>query len=167
MTDLIPDQHRIIEIVTRVIDSDLKLLAEGPVIAVRRPEHELAKMDDLNVRQHGQSGLSARVRTSTIGEAEADALTIEFLIAVPGSEHRQINLVIDQPVQRVLESAGPNLLVELHWQQLRQMQINWVLARHRRLRSVSIQRRDACHFRVFSTASTLRFSRGHAVAMRR
>lgn len=79
MTGLIPDEHRIIEIATLVTDSDLNLLAEGPVIAVHQPEHELAKMDDWNVRQHGQSGLTARVRASTIGEAEAEALTIEFL----------------------------------------------------------------------------------------
>lgn len=79
MTGLIPEEHRIIEIATLVTDSDLNLLAEGPVIAVHQPEHELAKMDDWNVNQHGKSGLTARVRASAIGEAEAEALTLEFL----------------------------------------------------------------------------------------
>lgn len=79
MTGLIPDDHRIIEIATLVTDSDLNLLAEGPVIAVHQPEHELAKMDEWNVRQHGQSGLIDRVRASTIGEAEAGDMTIDFL----------------------------------------------------------------------------------------
>jgi oligoribonuclease len=79
MTGLVPEDHRIIEIATLVTDSDLNLLAEGPVIAVHQPELELAKMDDWNVNQHGKSGLTARVRASAIGEEEAEALTIEFL----------------------------------------------------------------------------------------
>ena len=79
MTGLIPEQHRLIEIATIVTDSQLNWLATGPVIAIYQPEDELAKMDDWNVRQHGQSGLTARVRASTTSEAEAEALTIAFL----------------------------------------------------------------------------------------
>jgi len=79
MTGLIPEQHRLIEIATIVTDSQLNWLATGPVIAIHQPEDELAKMDDWNVRQHGQSGLTARVRESTTSEAEAEALTIAFL----------------------------------------------------------------------------------------
>ncbi|MCX7061711.1 MAG: oligoribonuclease [Nevskia sp.] len=79
MTGLIPEQHRLIEIATIVTDSQLNWLATGPVIAIHQPEDELAKMDDWNVRQHGQSGLTARVRASTTSEAEAEALTIAFL----------------------------------------------------------------------------------------
>jgi len=79
MTGLIPEEHRLIEIATIVTDSQLNWLATGPVIAIHQPEHELAKMDDWNVRQHGQSGLTARVRASAISEAEAEAQTIAFL----------------------------------------------------------------------------------------
>lgn len=79
MTGLIPEEHRLIEIATIVTDSQLNWLATGPVIAIHQPEQELAKMDDWNVRQHGQSGLTARVRASTISEAEAEAQTIAFL----------------------------------------------------------------------------------------
>lgn len=79
MTGLIPEEHRLIEIATIVTDSQLNWLATGPVIAIHQPEQELAKMDDWNVRQHGQSGLTARVRASTTSEAEAEAQTIAFL----------------------------------------------------------------------------------------
>lgn len=79
MTGLIPEHHRIIEMATLVTDSDLNWLAEGPVIAIRQPEHELAKMDDWNVNQHGRSGLTARVRASTVSEADAEAETLAFL----------------------------------------------------------------------------------------
>ena len=110
MTDLIPDEHRIIETPTRVTDRDLNLLAEGPDTAVHQPEHELARMDDGDVRQHGPSGRTARVPAGTFGKADAEAMTIGFLIAAPGIEHRSINLVIDQAVQHVLKGSGKNLL---------------------------------------------------------
>lgn len=79
MTGLVPEEHRIIEIATVVTDAELNVLAEGPVIAVHQPEHELDKMDEWNITQHGRSGLTKRVRESAIGEAEAARLTVEFL----------------------------------------------------------------------------------------
>jgi oligoribonuclease len=81
MTGLAPDSDRIIEIATIVTDPDLNVLAEGPVIAVRQPEEALARMDEWNRRTHGSSGLLARVRASSVGEAEAERLTLEFLAA--------------------------------------------------------------------------------------
>ncbi len=39
----------------------------------------LAAMDDWNQKHHGESGLIDRVKASTINEAEAERLTIEFL----------------------------------------------------------------------------------------
>jgi len=79
MTGLIPEEHRIIEIATLVTDSALSILAEGPVIAVHQPEHELAKMDEWNVNQHGKSGLTQRVKDSILNEQDAEKLTLEFL----------------------------------------------------------------------------------------
>src|SRR5690606_39687117 len=58
---------------------DLNTLAEGPVLAIHQPDHVLDAMDDWNRRQHGASGLAARVRASTITTAEAERQTIEFL----------------------------------------------------------------------------------------
>jgi len=79
MTGLIPEEHRIIEIATLVTDSALNTLAVGPVIAVHQPEHELAKMDEWNVNQHGKSGLTQRVKDSILNEQDAEKLTLEFL----------------------------------------------------------------------------------------
>ena len=64
MTGLDPDRDVIIEMATIVTDSDLNTLAEGPVIAIH---------------QHGQSGLTQRVRESTVSMAEAEAQTLAFL----------------------------------------------------------------------------------------
>jgi oligoribonuclease len=79
MTGLRPDSDYIIEIATIVTDSALNILAEGPVLAIHQPDAVLDGMDDWNQRQHGQSGLIERVRHSTVGEQEAERMTLEFL----------------------------------------------------------------------------------------
>ena len=79
MTGLNPDTDRIIEIATVVTEAHLNILAEGPVFAIHQRDTVLNAMDEWNTRQHGQSGLTERVRRSTASEAEAEAATIEFL----------------------------------------------------------------------------------------
>ena len=79
MTGLDPERDHIIEMATIVTDTDLNVLAEGPVIAVHQSDEVLAGMDEWNTRTHGQSGLTQRVRDSRIGVTEAEALTLAFL----------------------------------------------------------------------------------------
>ena len=79
MTGLVPERHRIIEIATVVTDQHLNLLAEGPVLAIHQSEEELAAMDAWNTNQHGKSGLTARVRESTVLDADAEQQTLDFL----------------------------------------------------------------------------------------
>lgn len=79
MTGLEPDRYRIIEIATIVTDADLNVLAEGPVMAVHQADSFLADMDEWCTTTHGGSGLTERVRSSQISEAEAERQTLEFL----------------------------------------------------------------------------------------
>jgi oligoribonuclease len=79
MTGLNPDRDRIIEIATIVTDKDLNLIAEGPVLAVHQPDETLNGMDAWNTRQHGQSGLTLRVRQSVTTERDAEVATLQFL----------------------------------------------------------------------------------------
>ncbi|WP_047679996.1 MULTISPECIES: oligoribonuclease [Xenorhabdus] len=79
MTGLDPERDRIIEIATIVTDSELNILAEGPVIAVHQSDEQLALMDDWNVRTHTTSGLVERVKQSSFDEVEAEKATIAFL----------------------------------------------------------------------------------------
>lgn len=79
MTGLDPEKDRIIEMAAIVTDVDLNLIAEGPVITVHQPDSLLAQMDEWCTRQHGQSGLTARVRESTTSEVEAQQLMLAFL----------------------------------------------------------------------------------------
>jgi oligoribonuclease len=85
MTGLRTDVDSIIEIATVVTDAQLNLLAEGPVLAIHTADDMLAGMDEWNTRQHGASGLIARVRASRVTLADAEAQTLEFLKGwVPG-----------------------------------------------------------------------------------
>ncbi len=79
MTGLDPETHKIIEIASIVTDSELNILAEGPVLAVHQSEDELAKMDDWCTNTHTASGLVERVRNSKISEQDAVEQTITFL----------------------------------------------------------------------------------------
>ena len=79
MTGLDTQNDVIIEIATIVTDSELNTLAEGPVLAIHQTDEILNAMDDWNTKQHGGSGLTERVKNSTINEAEAERQTIEFL----------------------------------------------------------------------------------------
>lgn len=79
MTGLDTAWDAIIEIATVVTDSELNVVAEGPVLAIRQPEEMLAGMDEWNTRQHNKSGLVERVRSSTVDTAEAQRQTLDFL----------------------------------------------------------------------------------------
>ncbi|NUU01094.1 oligoribonuclease [Herbaspirillum robiniae] len=79
MTGLDPDNDRIIEVAVVVTDSQLNVLGEGPVMAIHQSDEILDGMDAWNKGTHGRSGLIDRVKASTITEAEAEKVLIEFL----------------------------------------------------------------------------------------
>jgi oligoribonuclease len=79
MTGLDPDGDRVIELACVVTDAHLEVIAEGPVLAVHQSDEVLAGMDKWNTSTHGKSGLTERVRASTLTEAAAEARMIEFL----------------------------------------------------------------------------------------
>ena len=79
MTGLHPERDVIIEIASLVTDAQLNVLAEGPMLAVHQPDIVLDAMDDWCKTTHGASGLTDRVRASTVDVAEAERRTLEFL----------------------------------------------------------------------------------------
>ena len=79
MTGLLPDSDRIIEIAVVVTDPHLTVRVEGPVFAVHQSDAVLDGMDNWNKGTHGKSGLTERVRNSTVDEAAAEAAVIAFL----------------------------------------------------------------------------------------
>lgn len=79
MTGLEPKTDVILEMATIVTDSQLNILAEGPVFAIKTADEVLDNMSAWCVEQHGKSGLTARCRESTVTLAEAEQQTIAFL----------------------------------------------------------------------------------------
>lgn len=118
MTGLDVDNDRIIEIATIVTDSELNVLATGPVLAIHQPEAVLAGMDAWNQSQHGQSGLIARVRESQITEAQAEQATLEFLAQwVPAGVSPMCGNSICQD-RRFLHRCMPELLRYFHYRHI-------------------------------------------------
>jgi len=79
MTGLEPQQDEIIEIAVIITDKNLKILAEGPVIAIKQPKAVMDGMDKWNTSHHGDSGLTRRVLDSKNSLRDAETQTIEFL----------------------------------------------------------------------------------------
>jgi oligoribonuclease len=79
MTGLSPEADTIIEIATIVTDKHLNELAEGPVVAIRQSPMTMDGMDEWNRRQHGGSGLTARVLASEVDTRDAEIATLLFL----------------------------------------------------------------------------------------
>jgi oligoribonuclease len=118
MTGLDPEKERIIEVATLVTDAELNVVAEGPVIAVSQPSGLLEAMDEWCTRTHGESGLTARVKASTIDTAEAERLTLAFLRehVAPGTSPMCGNSVHQD--RRFLEREMPELLAFFHYRNL-------------------------------------------------
>jgi oligoribonuclease len=118
MTGLRPERDRIIEIATIVTDSDLNVLATGPVIAVHQPDEVLAAMDEWNTTHHTESGLVARVRGSQICEREAEEETLAFLTSyVPAGASPMCGNSIGQD-RRFLYRYMPKLEEFFHYRNL-------------------------------------------------
>jgi oligoribonuclease len=118
MTGLIPEQDRVIEIATIVTDTNLTVLAEGPVIAIRQTPAVLAAMDEWNTRTHTRSGLVDRVLASTVSEDEAAAKTVAFLSewVGPGQSPMCGNSICQD--RRFMARYLPNLNAFFHYRHL-------------------------------------------------
>jgi len=79
MTGLDPDTCVVLEIATIITDPQLKVLAEGPAIAVRQSEEILEAMDKWNKSHHSKSGLISRVKTSPYNITTAEEITLSFI----------------------------------------------------------------------------------------
>ena len=79
MTGLDTQNDVIIEIATIVTDSELNELGEGPMLAIHQNDEIMSGMDEWNTNQHGKSGLTERVKNSTVTVEEAEQKTLDFL----------------------------------------------------------------------------------------
>ena len=118
MTGLDPDTDRIIEVAVVVTDSELNILAEGPVFAIHQSDEIMDGMDAWNKGTHGRSGLIERVKTSTVTEADAEAALIEFLKQyVPAGKSPMSGNTICQD-RRFMARGMPKLEAFFHYRNL-------------------------------------------------
>lgn len=118
MSGLDPDRERILEVAVLVTDGDLKLIAEGPNLVIKQPDDLLGAMDEWNTKHHGESGLTERVRQSTIDEAEASAAILQFL--AEHTEKRKVPLAGNSIHQdrRFLARYMPELEAWFHYRNI-------------------------------------------------
>jgi oligoribonuclease len=118
MTGLTPDSDRIIEIAMLVTDSELRMVAEGPVLVVHQPDEVLEAMDSWNKGTHKKSGLIDKVRASPLNEAQAEAQAVAFLRQhVPANASPMCGNSICQD-RRFLARWMPQLESHFHYRNL-------------------------------------------------
>lgn len=118
MTGLDTANDQIIEIATIVTDEHLNEVACGPDLAIRQSRAVMDGMDSWNTRQHGESGLTARVLDSTVSMREAEVLTLKFLrqYVRPGKSPMCGNSVCQD--RRFLARLMPDLESYFHYRNL-------------------------------------------------
>jgi oligoribonuclease len=79
MTGLDPERDRVIEIAVIVTSPNLEPRIEGPVLVIHQSDEQLALMDAWNRGTHGKSGLTDKVKASTITEAQAEEEILQFI----------------------------------------------------------------------------------------
>lgn len=79
MTGLEPETDVILEIASIVTDSQLNVLAEGPVFAIHQSDVTLDTMNEWCIEHHGRSGLTKRCKESTIDLDTATQETLKFV----------------------------------------------------------------------------------------
>lgn len=118
MTGLDPDKDAIIEVAVVVTDPELNILGEGPVLAIHQPDSVMNGMDAWNKGTHGRSGLTERVKASTITEVAAEEILINFLKPyVPKGKSPMCGNTICQD-RRFMARGMPKLEAYFHYRNL-------------------------------------------------
>ncbi len=79
MTGLDPEADRLIEIAVIVTGPELSPRIEGPVLVIHQSDEQLDKMDAWNKGTHGRSGLIDKVKASSVAEAQAEQVILDFV----------------------------------------------------------------------------------------
>ncbi len=118
MSGLNPDSDRVLEVAVVVTDTQLEVVAEGPVIAVHQIDRVLDGMDAWNTSTHGRSGLIDRVRRSAMNEADTEESVVSFLARyVPSGKSPMCGNSICQD-RRFMARWLPQLEAYFHYRNL-------------------------------------------------
>ncbi|MDX3894804.1 oligoribonuclease [Pusillimonas sp.] len=118
MTGLDPEKERIIEAAVVVTEPDLTFVAEGPVLVIHQSDELLNAMDKWNTSTHGKSGLTDKVKASTLTEEQAEIRLLEFLSKhVPAGKSPLCGNTVGQD-RRFLVKYMPRLEAFFHYRNL-------------------------------------------------
>ena len=118
MSGLSPDNDRVLEVAIVITDSQLAVVAEGPVKLVHQPDDVFERMDSWNKSTHKKSGLIDRVKAATENEAQVEAMLIAFLAQhVPENTSPMCGNSICQD-RRFLARHMPKLEAFFHYRNL-------------------------------------------------
>jgi len=79
MTGLEPEVDVILEIAIIITDSQLNILAQGPVFAISQSDDVLDNMNPWCIEHHGKSGLTQRCKDSSVTLANATLKSLAFV----------------------------------------------------------------------------------------
>lgn len=79
MTGLAVTDHRIVEIACIITDLNLNEVDALPGIAIHQSDEYLQRMDETVTLMHTSSGLVEAIKNSTIDEATAELMNLEFI----------------------------------------------------------------------------------------
>jgi len=80
MSGLDPDRDRVLEVAIVITNVNLDVVAEAPALVVHQDESVLGAMDAWNTSTHARTGLTERVRTSMLTDAEVEQRMLDFVV---------------------------------------------------------------------------------------
>ena len=118
MSGLDPESNRILEVAVVVTDGQLNVVAQGPVLVIHQTDEHMATMDAWNQGTHGRSGLTEKVKQSTLIEAQGAVQILEFLkTVVPAGKSPMCGNTIHQD-RRFMARYMPTLEAYFHYRNL-------------------------------------------------
>jgi oligoribonuclease len=118
MSGLDPEANRILEVAVVVTDGQLNFVAQGPVLVIHQTDEHMATMDAWNQSTHGRSGLTEKVKQSTLTEGQAEEQLLAFLkTVVPAGKSPMCGNTIHQD-RRFMARYMPTLEAYFHYRNL-------------------------------------------------
>ncbi|NYT70516.1 oligoribonuclease [Pusillimonas noertemannii] len=167
MTGLDPEKERIIEAAVVVTEPDLTFVAEGPVLVVHQSDELLNAMDKWNTSTHGKSGLTDKVKASTLTEEQAEAQLLAFLSQhVPAGKSPLCGNTVGQD-RRFLVKYMPRLEAFFHYRNLdvstlKELALRWKPAVYR---SFAKQSRHEALADIYESIEELKHYREHFIKL--
>lgn len=115
MSGLDPDHCAILEIATIITDAELGIIAEGPDLVIHQSNAVLDAMDEWCTKHHGDSGLTAAVKSSTVSLVDAEAQTLAFIAQHCGPRQAPLCGNTIWQDRRFLVRHMPTLEAHLHY----------------------------------------------------